>query len=249
MDHTLIAALESRLVNAWPAFEVAVAEGWLLRFASGYSKRANSASPLVPGADLDDGLIDHIVRRFERQGIVPTFRLTGLEAPGVEAKLAARGLVDFEPTLCMMAPLAGGEEPEPAVQLERAASPAWIRNAAEAYGGDKADRDILGVIVGRIRESAAFATLVLDDRPVAWGLGVTERGFTGLYDIVVAPDLRGLGLGRQVVRSLMTWGREHGATHAYLQVREANEVARSLYGSLGFADAYRYTHRIPPPPV
>jgi predicted GNAT family acetyltransferase len=28
-------------------------------------------------------------------------------------------------------------------------------------------------------------------------------------------------------------------------VREANAVARSLYASLGFTDAYRYTHRVP----
>lgn len=245
MDRALVAALESRLVNAWPAFEVAVVEGWLLRFASGYSKRANSASPLVPGADLDAGLVDHIVGRFRRAGITPTFRLTGLEAPGVEATLAAHGLVDHDPTRCMVAPLDGDEEPEPAVQIASQPSPAWIREAALAYGGDKADRDLLAMIVGRIRERAAFATLVLDDRPVAWGLGVTERGFTGLYDIVVAPDLRGLGLGRQVVRSLMAWGRTHGADRAYLQVRESNEVARALYASLGFEDAYRYTHRVP----
>jgi ribosomal protein S18 acetylase RimI-like enzyme len=245
MDRALVADLESRLVNAWPAFEVAVVEGWLLRSASGYSKRANSASPLVPGADLDDSLVRHIIGRFERQGIRPAFRLTGLEAPGVEERLARAGLVDFEPTLCMVADLAGDEDLEPAVQIERTPSPAWIRAAAEAYGGDKADRDILGMIVGRIREETAFATLVLDDRPVAWGLGVAERGFLGLYDIVVAPDLRGLGLGRQVVRALMAWGRERGAGRAYLQVREANAVARSLYASLGFADAYRYTHRVP----
>jgi ribosomal protein S18 acetylase RimI-like enzyme len=245
MDRALVAGLESRLVNAWPAFEAAVVEGWLLRFASGYSKRANSASPLVPGADLDADLIRHIAGRFERQGIRPTFRLTGLEAPGVEERLARAGLVDFEPTLCMAAAIEADEEVEPAVQIEAEPSPAWIRAAAEAYGGDKADRDILGMIVGRIREETAFATLILDDRPVAWGLGVTERGFTGLYDIVVAPDLRGLGLGRQVVRSLIGWGRGLGAHTAYLQVREENEVARSLYGSLGFADAYRYTHRVP----
>ncbi|HYF54779.1 MAG TPA: GNAT family N-acetyltransferase [Salinarimonas sp.] len=245
MDRVLTAALESRLVNAWPAFEVALVEGWLLRFASGYSKRANSASPMVPGADLDKGLIRHIVARFEARGITPTFRLTGLEHPGVEARLEAFGLRDFDPTFCMVAPIDTAEDPDSAVQIEPEPSPAWIRAAAGAYGGDKADRELLGMIVGRIREETAFATLVLDDRPVAWGLGVTERGFTGLYDIVVAPDLRGLGLGRQVVRSLMAWGCRLGATRAYLQVRESNEVARALYRSLGFEDAYRYRHRVP----
>jgi ribosomal protein S18 acetylase RimI-like enzyme len=47
-----------------------------------------------------------------------------------------------------------------------------------------------------------------------------------------------------MVTSLMAWGRSEGATVAYLQVREENEVARALYASLGFRDAYRYTHRV-----
>ena len=68
----------------------------------------------------------------------------------------------------------------------------------------------------------------------------------GLYDVVVAPELRGLGLARTVTTELMAWGREQGATKAYLQVREENEVARALYRSLGFTDAYRYTHRMAP---
>ena len=34
--------------------------------------------------------------------------------------------------------------------------------------------------------------------------------------------------------------------YAYLQVREDNEVARDLYRTLGFTDAYRYTHRVSP---
>ena len=51
---------------------------------------------------------------------------------------------------------------------------------------------------------------------------------------------------RTIVTELMAWGRAQGAARAYLQVREENEVARALYRSLGFSDAYRYTHRVRP---
>ena len=105
---------------------------------------------------------------------------------------------------------------------------------------------ILSEIVSRIRQPVGFATLSLDEENVAWGMAVAERGYVGLYDIVVAPDLRGLGLSRRLVTSLMAWGRDQGARRAYLQVRESNEVARTLYRSLGFADAYHYTHRVAP---
>jgi N-acetylglutamate synthase len=245
-EQLLISALETRLMNAWPALESQIAEGWILRFAKGYSKRANAATPLVPGATLDEPLTEHILRQFEEQSIRPTFRLTGLEAGDVDARLEARGFIEIEPSIGMIADLPGELEREPSVEIETHVNPRWVREAASSYGGDKADDSILIEIVKRIRQPAAFATLSLDDQHVAWGLAVAERGYVGLYDIVVAPDLRGLGLSRTLVTSLMGWGREQGASHAYLQVRETNEVARALYRSLGFTDAYRYTHRVAP---
>jgi len=250
-DFSLVQQLETRLINAWPSFETQIAGGWILRFAKGYSKRANAATPLVPGVTLEDELIDHVVAQYEKQNIRPCFRLTSLQADDVDARLAARGFEEIEPTFGMFAELAGHDPEElasdHAVRIDDHVNPRWVRGAASSYGGDKADDSVLIEIVSRIRQPAAFATLDLDDRPVAWGLAVAERGYVGLYDVVVAPDLRGLGLSRTIVMELMSWGRQQGAERAYLQVREENEVARALYRSLGFSDAYRYTHRVTPP--
>lgn len=249
-DLALVQALESRLINAWPSFETQVADGWILRFAKGYSKRANAASPLIPGATLDEALIDHIVAQYEARAIRPTFRLTSLQAGDVDERLAARGFVEIEPTCGMVADLARDYSEEigdaSSIDLEPKVTPQWVRSAATAYGGDKADDGLLIEIVSRIRQPAAFATLNLDEQPAAWGLAVAERGYVGLYDIVVSPDLRGLGLSRAMVVALMDWGAKSGASRAYLQVRETNEVARALYRSLGFTEAYRYTHRVTP---
>ena len=245
-DPALIQALESRLINAWPAFEIEVADGWILRFAEGYSKRANSATPLLPGAVLDPPLVDHVLRAFEERAVSPCFRLTGIEDPSADEVLAGKGLVQFDPSLCLVARVGPECEVDPSVLIRPAAKPAWIAAAAGAYGGEKANADRLGRIVRMIRQPAAFATLSLEGEEAAWGLAVAERGYVGLYDIVVSPGLRGLGLGRRLVTSLMAWGRQLGASQAYLQVREANEVAAGLYASLGFTRAYRYTHRVLP---
>ncbi|MBF9232733.1 GNAT family N-acetyltransferase [Microvirga alba] len=246
-DHNLILGLESRLLNAWPSFDYQAYDGWILRLANGYSKRANSATPFLAGAALDEALLDYMIARFIEANVRPTFRLNGLEAPEVGGLLAERGFQDIEPTYVLAAPLDGDHDPDVEVLLEPEASKHWVRDAAQSYGGDKADDATLLAIVSRIRQKAAFATLRLDDRPVAWGLGVVERGYVGLYDIVVSPDLRGIGLGRRIVGSLMAWGRREGAHTAYLQVREENAIARSLYGTFGFRPAYRYTHRVMPP--
>jgi ribosomal protein S18 acetylase RimI-like enzyme len=252
-DPALVQALETRLVNAWPALETQIVDQWVLRFAKGYSKRANSASPMAPVAALDDAAIDQIVDQFAVHGLRPTFRLTGLEAADVDGRLAARGFVEIEPTFGMVAPLwTLATEPEvavdPAVAIEPKPKARWLKDVAAAYGGDKADHTRLTEIVQRIRQPAGFATLTIDDRPSAWGLAVIERGFVGLFDLVVAPELRGLGLGKQIVCALAGWARKGGAEQAYLQVRAENEVARDLYRALGFTDAYRYTHRVSPGP-
>ncbi len=243
-DPDLTLALESRLVNAWPAFEVELAEGWLMRFAEGYSKRANAATAFLPVARLDPPLVGAMLASFAARGIAPCFRLTGLEHRSADAMLAEHGLVPYDPSVAMVAPLGDGLVLDPSIRLDPAAKPAWIAAAADANGGAKSNRDILGRIVRRIRQPVAFATLDLDGHDVAWGFAVAERGFVGLYDIVVAPDLRGLGLGRRLVLGLLAWGREAGADRAYLQVRQANTLADALYRSLGFTVAYRYTHRV-----
>ena len=245
-DGTLIQALETRLINAWPAFEIEIVEGWILRFAEGYSKRANSATPLMPGATLDEALVDHIGSAFAARGLDSCFRLTGLEAPEVDGILAERGLLSIEPSLGMVAELGAGLQRDPSARIEPAAKPAWLKAAAAAYGGDRDDPDKLGRIVHLIRQPCAFVTLEFDGQAAAWGFAVLERGYVGLYDLVVAPDLQGLGIGRRLVTTLLAWGRDEGATRAYLQMREANHVAAGLYASLGFTTAYRYTQRVPP---
>ncbi|WP_210493645.1 GNAT family N-acetyltransferase [Microvirga antarctica] len=243
-DHTLVLGLESRLLNAWPSLEYQTYDGWILRLADGYTKRANSVTPLMRGARLDAPLVEHMTAQFLRANLRPTFRLNGLEEASVDALLKDMGFIAVEPTRVLVAPVAGDCEPDPEVVLAEAVSARWVRDASHSYGGDKADDAKLAAIVSRIRQKTAFATLHLDDRPVAWGLGVCERGYVGLYDIVVAPDLRGLGLGRRVVNSLIAWGCTQGAHSTYLQVRAENEIAGSLYATLGFEVAYEYTHRV-----
>src|SRR3712207_4189678 len=122
-DPALIQALETRLVNAWPALETHIFDTRVVRFAKGYLKRANAASPLVAGASLDDAAIDQIVAEFAAHRLRPTFRLTGLQAADVDARLAGRGFVEFEPTYGMIAPLSAiTVEPqvvgEPTVKIE-----------------------------------------------------------------------------------------------------------------------------------
>ncbi|RYE31750.1 MAG: GNAT family N-acetyltransferase, partial [Hyphomicrobiales bacterium] len=59
-NSALVLGCERRIINAWPALSTLIVGDWVLRFANGYSGRANSATPLSYGAALDAAMLDLI---------------------------------------------------------------------------------------------------------------------------------------------------------------------------------------------
>jgi ribosomal protein S18 acetylase RimI-like enzyme len=86
--------------------------------------------------------------------------------------------------------------------------------------------------------------LKFEDQIIACGLGVLQSGYIGLFDIVTDRDFRSRGYGQQLVKSILTWGKQNGAQKAYLQVVLDNAPALHLYSKIGFTEMYRYWYRI-----
>lgn len=70
-------------------------------------------------------------------------------------------------------------------------------------------------------------------------------GYAGMWVIVdeahvtniaLLPDVRGHGLGENLVRTLMLAAAQRGASSMTLEVRPSNEIARRLYDKLGFRE-------------
>jgi ribosomal-protein-alanine N-acetyltransferase len=55
-----------------------------------------------------------------------------------------------------------------------------------------------------------------------------------LGNVAVAPQGRSRGAGRALVREALARARARGARECFLEVRESNEVAKTLYDTLGF---------------
>lgn len=72
---------------------------------------------------------------------------------------------------------------------------------------------------------------------------LTRRGSrrARIYSVVVAPEARGLGLGRRLVETMQRDAAAAGCEAATLEVRADNTAARALYAALG----YRETARLP----
>ncbi|MDM0075206.1 GNAT family N-acetyltransferase [Variovorax sp. J2P1-59] len=243
IDLATVRALEERSFNAWPARQTVFFNGWVFRLAGGYTKRANSVNAADPGATFE-GVRAAAETFYERHGLPAVFRLSPLAQPEADKELADAGYAFFDPTQVARASLAAAAR-HPSVSISTAATSAWLEGITAALGVTSLQDELHRAILRSIALPAAFATLHEQGEAIGFGLAVLERGAVGLYDIVVDPARRRRGHGRALTRALMDWGRETGASSAYLQVREQNEAARRLYAELGFEDFYRYHYRVP----
>src|SRR5882757_4184693 len=78
-----VAELEEVCERAWPPRERLELDGAVLRFAHGFTRRANSARVDAGGDDLG-GLIARAEREYRSRGLRPGFRLTPLSPPAFE---------------------------------------------------------------------------------------------------------------------------------------------------------------------
>lgn len=244
-DDRLVLECERRIVNAWPSPSTLLIGDWVVRFASGYSGRANSLSPLKPGAELDDDTLAMIEELYRADGLPPSIRLTPLVGRDTLGRVLARGYRLKDASFGLVAALNGAQpEIEPDLQIEARPSQDWIAGVSSHQVEAKRNEAHLAAIVEKVRLPAAFATLLLAGEPVAYGMSVVERGMAEIGSVMVDPNHRGHGLGRRLVAGLMSWGRLMGAQTSYLQVDQTNAVALRLYAGLGYRRLYAYETRI-----
>ena len=240
-----IRGLEERAFNAWPALETVLADGWVLRFANGYTKRANSVNALTPAVPVEVA-IPTFAPVYARRGLPLIFRLSPLAGPNADPGLAAKGFRRADDTIVMTAPIDASIDLDADMLIEGQPSPAWLDGFSDANRVPQAHQATHDRMLSAIRFPVAFASLHSDGKPIAWGIAVAERGMVGLFDIVTLPGARRQGAGRRLVQSLLAWGCSQSATQTYLQVVASNAPAIALYRQLGFSEAYRYHYRIAP---
>ena len=233
--------IEEASINAWPALQQHVFDGWLLRFARGFTKRANCIVPLYKGTLPIADKVAHCEAQYQREALRTIFRLHTLQSPQeLDAMLAERRYERMDETLVLHSAL-GTTAAAPAIELLTAE--AWLEIYGKLTGIPPDAARLHALIVQNISLACAFAVVREGQRAVACGLGVLDHEYLGVFDIVTAPQARRRGYARAMLSGLHTWGAAQGARHAYLQVVASNLPARRLYDAEGMAELYRCWYR------
>lgn len=239
--------IEEQSLVAMPSIETAFYDGWVLRYAHGYTKRANSVSPSYVGhLPLEDKL--KVAESFFAERKLPTvFKLTPLVFPSdLDEHLAQRGYVQRDGAHVFGMDTrtfpADSQSIEGVTWLPLLASPSWETHTRLNEIAPQDAETLLHMLHYPVTTPYALVELHHQQTVIATARVYVGQGFGWIFGVAVAPSHRRKGFGRQLMRAILQ--RLATACEAvYLQVELPNHAARALYEELGFTYCYTYWYR------
>lgn len=115
-------------MNAWPALQTLLYDGWVLRLADGYIKRANSINPLCSSTGQVEEKIQVCDRLYRYHCLPVVFKMTTSISPAnLDEILAGRGYRWDSPTSVQILDLAGLDRPSSdGSEIDEVLSERWL---------------------------------------------------------------------------------------------------------------------------
>ncbi len=241
-----IRRLEEISIDAWPALQTSLIDGWVVRFAGGFSRRSNSVVPLYPSEHNPREKIRACESLYRERGQRTVFKLTAAsQLRELDSLLAEEGYRPEAETSVQVLELEKGRGTRAdGVALQDEAGEEWLSALCAMNAYDPRYHETVRDITALIHPPRAFASVRRGGRIVGCGLGVVRQGYAVLFDIVVDKEFRRQGLGGRIVASLLNWGGGQSAGAVFLQVMTNNPVAAAMYAGMGFREEYRYVYRV-----
>jgi ribosomal protein S18 acetylase RimI-like enzyme len=237
-----IIALERIADRAWPAPVVEHRGEWLLRYADGWTNRANSALPLGTAPGSLDETVQACRDFYLARSATPKITAPLPVRRDVARHLDASGWIAAPVVLVQTATLDAVAGPADGVDLRAEPSPGFLALVAARKHGLPAAADHVLREVPAVRFAQATAA---DGTVVGTARGAVVDGWLHIGLVEIRPESRRQGLARRLSAALAAWAAGLGATRALLQVEQSNEPAVRLYRSLGFTTHHTYvTYRL-----
>ncbi|MDQ0232625.1 GNAT family N-acetyltransferase [Metabacillus malikii] len=243
----LIQKIEELSMNALPALQTNVYDGWIVRFADGYTKRANSINPIYFSKEDLNSKIESAEQLYRKRNLKVVYKMTQQVFPeNLDKTLEKHGYFIDGLTSVQMLPLRDSniEIGHKAIVYDTLHDN-WLMNFYRLNNiCEKDQRTLKQMLLNIIPKSCYFLLNDENDETLACGMCVLESEYIGLFDIVTTEKYRNKGFGSKLVQHILQWGKDNGAKYAYLQVMLNNLPALKLYSKLGFEEIYRYWYRI-----
>ena len=250
-----VRTIEELSLNALPCLQQILYDGWILRFADGYTNRANSVTPLYPGIENTTDLAQKISRCetiYQRQDLKPIFRLTNLpQWSDLDQTLSQLGYALQDPVSVQLKSITTGDQHSSQtlnstseLTIETELSSEWLDHFVHGANLPIQHWQTLSTMLSIIPHPTCYAYLKDRHRFCSCGLGVLENNYLGIFFCVTAKNQRRQGYASQLLNAMSEWGEAQGATQIYLQVETANQPGINLYNKLGFSEIYQYFYRL-----
>ncbi|WP_184190852.1 GNAT family N-acetyltransferase [Paenibacillus sp. JGP012] len=246
MTESTYRQIEELTLNHWQPLSTSLYDGWVLRFANGYSKRANSVQPIYTSTlDVHEKIIT-CENIYNSNQLSTIFKITPFVQPeNIDELLQHRGYTVVDPTIVQLRNLDDLKAPDPLdILIDEQLTDEWLHHLCRFGSVNEELRKTMSQMLRNVRAHTCFISLSIEGQVVACGLGVLERRVIGLHDIITDKAYRNRGLAEQMILHLLHWGKQRGAQSSYLQVVANNAPARRLYEKLGYTDAYTYWYRV-----
>lgn len=244
-DMRLVRNIEEMLLTSWPSFEEVFMDGWIVRFASGYTRRSNSVQAIYPSYCDTAEKVRRCEELYAAAGLSAAFKITPLaQSAQLDPTLESKGYRECHRTsvqvLDVLPKTVSGHG---GADIVLATIDRWLDefSTVSAKSEDKMKQH--SAIVRSIPMPSCMMIAYQDGKPVACARGVLSGKYVGLYDVCTSQSARRNGFASHVIRAILSWASEHCAEHAYLCVEEENSPAIGLYGKLGFKNLYTYWYR------
>lgn len=221
----------------WPCAALHRVGPWVVRCGAGGGKRV-SATTAEPGwSDADIPLACAAMDDLHQQRL---FLIRQGDA-ALDTALAARGYRVVDPVSVYAARLASLGPAPAAMTTFPHWPPLGIAAAIWADGGIGAPRL---AVMDRVAGPKAAVLGRQNDRAAGVAFVAVHGAVAMFHAVEVAPDLRRLGVARNLLRRTAHWAQAEGADWLALAVTEANGPARALYASLGMRVVEQYHYRL-----
>ncbi|MCR5803449.1 MAG: GNAT family N-acetyltransferase [Clostridia bacterium] len=228
--------------NAFVGLEEIVYDGWELRFTHGFTGRANSVQ-IKGGSTIElTEKIEFCEKEYAKHDLPCIFKLNEADKDFISV-LQNRGYQVVKPTDVMLLSLKDtviDNEILKDVSFS-STSDGWFESYFEFENmQDEMKQDLTRKIHAKVSVDQVYIKVMHDGKVAAVASLAIEEGYSLLHNVVVSPDLRGMGLGKKLCQAAILISKRSGATHIYLQVMQNNPIARDLYNKLGFEKQYTY---------